>query len=297
MPRELHLIHIASAWAAFPPFPLWVGSLRIQPNHATNAQSQSIHFIVYRLVIRHVVAFSLSCRTFLAMSSYPFCHTGVFVYHVDVHDSLYCCTRLQYYCTRFPRCYSRLPNCCTRMLCRCTHFAIMLSLAAMSLGLFAMLLYPLCHVVVPPLPCCIRFTVLLDPFAMFLYQRAMLLYQRAMPLYQSRCIPVDILYRRGILGTFFAPNHLLLVTQVGLETALCGWTPVFSPCFSRYGIKYLSSEDALHERERERERELKLELENLNTCVRFIWTYLTTSPCYTTNTNKHNTTNKYYKHD
>ena len=31
--------------------------------------------------------------------------------------------------------------------------------------------------------------------------------------------------------------------------------------------------------------------------VRSIWTYLTASPCYTTNTNKHdNTTNKYYKH-
>ena len=29
-----------------------------------------------------------------------------------------------------------------------------------------------------------------------------------------------------------------------------------------------------------------------------IWTHLTASPCYTTNTNKHdNTTNKYYKHD
>ena len=32
--------------------------------------------------------------------------------------------------------------------------------------------------------------------------------------------------------------------------------------------------------------------------VRSIWTYLTASPCYATNTNKHgNTTNKYYKHD
>ena len=29
-----------------------------------------------------------------------------------------------------------------------------------------------------------------------------------------------------------------------------------------------------------------------------IWTYLTASPCYTTNTNKHdNNTNKYYKRD
>ena len=105
---------------------------------------------------------------------YPFCHTGVFVYHVDVHDSLYCCTRLEYYCTRFPRCYSRLPNCCTRMLCHCTHFAIMLSLAAMSLGLFAMLLYPfamlpICHVVVPVYhvvhsPCCCTPFAMLYPF-------------------------------------------------------------------------------------------------------------------------------------
>ena len=32
--------------------------------------------------------------------------------------------------------------------------------------------------------------------------------------------------------------------------------------------------------------------------VRSIWTYLTASPCYTTNTHEHdNTTNKYYKHD
>ena len=32
--------------------------------------------------------------------------------------------------------------------------------------------------------------------------------------------------------------------------------------------------------------------------VRSIWTYLTASPCYITNTNKHdNTTNIYYKHD
>ena len=32
--------------------------------------------------------------------------------------------------------------------------------------------------------------------------------------------------------------------------------------------------------------------------VRSIWTYLTASPWYTTNTNKHdNTTNKYYKDD
>ena len=134
----------------------------------------------YRLSFGHspccilLVSFSLSCRTFLAMSSYPFCHTGVFVYHVDVHDSLYCCTRLQHYCTRFPRCYSRLPNCYTRMLCRCTDFAIMLSLAAMLLGLFAMLLYPfamlpVCHVVVPVYhaahsPCCCTPFAMLYPF-------------------------------------------------------------------------------------------------------------------------------------
>ena len=32
--------------------------------------------------------------------------------------------------------------------------------------------------------------------------------------------------------------------------------------------------------------------------VMSIWTYLTASPCYTTNTNKHDsTTNAYYKHD
>ena len=32
--------------------------------------------------------------------------------------------------------------------------------------------------------------------------------------------------------------------------------------------------------------------------IRSIWTYLTASPCYTTNTNKlDNTTNKYHKHD
>ena len=215
-----------------------MGSLRIQPNHATNAQSQSIHLIVHRLVIRHVVSFSLSCLTFLAMSSYPFCHTGVFVYHVDVHDSLYCCTRLQYYCTRFPRCYSRLPNCCTRMLCRCTHFAIMLSLAAMSLGLFAMLLYPfamlpICHVVVPVYhvvhsPCCCIPFAMLYPF----YRVVRPLCYVVVPAchvvvpachavvsieVQSCRYPVPEGYR-----TSFAPNHLLLVTQVGLETALCG---------------------------------------------------------------------------
>ena len=32
--------------------------------------------------------------------------------------------------------------------------------------------------------------------------------------------------------------------------------------------------------------------------VRSIWTYLTASPCYTTNTNKHDfTTNRFHKHD
>ena len=32
--------------------------------------------------------------------------------------------------------------------------------------------------------------------------------------------------------------------------------------------------------------------------VRSIWTYLTASPCYTTNTNKHDyTTNRYYKYE
>ena len=56
--------------------------------------------------------------------------------------------------------------------------------------------------------------------------------------------------------------------------------------------------------EREREREGENSNSNLKTLifkdisVRFIWTYLTASPCYTTNINKHdNTTNKYYKHD
>ena len=47
--------------------------------------------------------------------------------------------------------------------------------------------------------------------------------------------------------------------------------------------------------------EFELELENFmlkDSNVRSVSTYLTASPCYTTNTNKHdNTTNKYYKHD
>ena len=64
-------------------------------------------------------------------------------------------------------------------------------------------------------------------------------------------------------------------------------------------------------RERERQREMirrqtDRQTENSNSktsilkdsSVRSNWTYLTASPCYTTNTNKHdNTTNKYYKHD
>ena len=70
----------------------------------------------------------------------------------------------------------------------------------------------------------------------------------------------------------------------------------------------------VRERERERERETETETEterdreteNSNSktlilkdsSVMSIWTYLTASPCYTTNTNKHdNTANKYYKHD
>ena len=58
--------------------------------------------------------------------------------------------------------------------------------------------------------------------------------------------------------------------------------------------------DRVTERERERERENSNSntLILKNSSVRSIWTYLTASPCYTTNTNKHdNTTNKYYKHD
>ena len=50
-------------------------------------------------------------------------------------------------------------------------------------------------------------------------------------------------------------------------------------------------------REEKRERERNLNLKTLvlkDSSVRSIWTYLTASPCYTTNTNKHdNTTNKY----
>ena len=57
--------------------------------------------------------------------------------------------------------------------------------------------------------------------------------------------------------------------------------------------------------EREREWERELELENFNTqgCrkhlgIRSIWTYLTDSSCYTTNTNKHDcTTNTSHKQE
>ena len=58
------------------------------------------------------------------------------------------------------------------------------------------------------------------------------------------------------------------------------------------------------ERERVTDRQTDRDRENSKTLilkdisVRSIWTYLTASPCCTTNTNKHdNTTNKYYKHD
>ena len=52
------------------------------------------------------------------------------------------------------------------------------------------------------------------------------------------------------------------------------------------------------ERERERERSNSKTLILKDSSVRSIWTYLTASPCYTTNTNKHdNTTKNYYKHD
>ena len=53
---------------------------------------------------------------------------------------------------------------------------------------------------------------------------------------------------------------------------------------------------------RERERDSERETENSNlsskililkdSSVRSIWTYLTASPCYTTNTNKHDNTTK-----
>ena len=54
--------------------------------------------------------------------------------------------------------------------------------------------------------------------------------------------------------------------------------------------------DRQTERERERENTNSKTLILKDSSVMSIWTYLTASPCYTTNTNKHNTTNKYYKH-
>ena len=53
------------------------------------------------------------------------------------------------------------------------------------------------------------------------------------------------------------------------------------------------------ERERERERENSNSKTVIlkDSSVRSIWTSLTPSPCYTTNTNKHNSTTKKYKHD
>ena len=52
------------------------------------------------------------------------------------------------------------------------------------------------------------------------------------------------------------------------------------------------------EREKERERENSKTLILKDSSVRAIWTYLTASPRYTTNTNKHdNTTNRYYKYE
>ena len=60
------------------------------------------------------------------------------------------------------------------------------------------------------------------------------------------------------------------------------------------------------QRQRQRQRHRDTERENSNSktvilkdsTVRSIWTYLKASSCYTTNTNKHDsTTNKYYKFD
>ena len=52
------------------------------------------------------------------------------------------------------------------------------------------------------------------------------------------------------------------------------------------------------ERERERENSSSKTLILKDSRVRSIWTCLIASPCYATNTNKHdNTTNKYYEHD
>ena len=52
------------------------------------------------------------------------------------------------------------------------------------------------------------------------------------------------------------------------------------------------------ERERERENSNSKTLILKDSSVRSIWTYLTASACYTTNTNKHDyTTNRYCKHE
>ena len=59
---------------------------------------------------------------------------------------------------------------------------------------------------------------------------------------------------------------------------------------------YMKIPASLRERERERENSKTLILKDSS--VRSIWTYLTASPCYTTNTNQHDyTTNIYYKHE
>ena len=51
-------------------------------------------------------------------------------------------------------------------------------------------------------------------------------------------------------------------------------------------------------REGERENSNSQTLILKDSCIRPMGTYLTASPCYTTNTNKHdNTTNIYYKQD
>ena len=62
------------------------------------------------------------------------------------------------------------------------------------------------------------------------------------------------------------------------------------------------------QRDRDTERERQRHRENSNSnsktlilkdsSVRSVWTYLTDSPCYTTDTNKHDfATNRYYKHE
>ena len=51
-------------------------------------------------------------------------------------------------------------------------------------------------------------------------------------------------------------------------------------------------------RKMRKERELEFGNFNKDSSVRSIWTYLTASPYYTTNINKHDyTTNGYYKHE